>query len=178
MFPRQFSTRTLLAFMALVAVCLAAHRLYSAWYVRNYPGHYLHSLLNSQVHNGDTRADVARFYDTAVKVDVQADPNVQQLWNSRKWAIDVGDEVWHFSGSSGHGVYLQFRAGQLINHRNSDFADPDRLAKMNRQPLPPVALRYGVWPYCVALFVITGVVILLFDKRTKAAPKKCGNPQE
>jgi len=146
MVPRQFSTRTLLALMGLVAVCLAAHRLHYAWYVRNYPGHYLDSLLYARVHNGYARVDIARLFASGARVDVQTNPNVQRVWTSRQWPIAPGDEIWHFHDAYRHGVYLQFRDGRLVNHSNADFADPDKLAQINQQPQPPWPVRYGVWP--------------------------------
>ena len=164
MLPRQLSLRTLLVLMALVAVCLVAHRSYRTWYIRHYPGHYLHTVLLPNVHNGDTRQEVALLFASGDRVDMQTDSNVQK-WNFRPWPILPGDEFWQFSDSSGHRVYLQFRNGLLVNHPKANFVNADWHGQINQQP--PLLLRYGVWPYGVALIVTVGYLLLAFDQKPR-----------
>jgi len=166
MYPRQFFIRTLLVMVTLAAVCLASHRVYSSWYAQNYPGHFLYRLLHTQVHNGDTLEEVSRQFNTAVEVDASNVTNVVKLWNSRGWSIPPEDEIWHFSHASGRGIYLQFRDGRVVNYPYFDFADPDALAQMNNDPLPPLLLRRGIWPIALVVLVLTGGVLTLCDKKS------------
>ena len=170
----QFSIRTLLLVVALAAACLTIHRLYQRWYVQNYALHAAHSMLGTQVHNGDTFQTITRLFEQAVKVDLSNDENenVRYLWNYKGWMILPGDEIWHFEYSHGQGAWLQFRDGRVVNFQPRDFADPEGNAKANRAPVPPRCLRRGVWPFCVAIFVVGSCLLVLMDRRARPAAER------
>src|SRR5437870_206594 len=68
--PRlQFSMRTLIVSVLLVAICLATNRAYLRWYVHKYPSHYVFSVLHDQIHDGDTFEHVAQYFESAEKTD-------------------------------------------------------------------------------------------------------------
>jgi hypothetical protein len=171
MLPWQFSIRTLLLLVALAAVCLTIHRVYQFWYVRYYPYHSLQTLVGTQVHNGDTFQEVARHFKKAEKVDFDNEPRVQMVWNSRGWAVLPGDEVWRFQHSARNGTVLQFREGRVVNFQSSDHADPDANARLNRAPVPPRLLRRGVWPFCVAIFIVGAGVLVVMDKKRRGVSR-------
>src|SRR4029079_16440705 len=160
MLPRQFSIRTLLLMVALAAVCLTIHRVYQHWYVRYYPLHSLHTLIGTQMHNADTFQEVARHFKKAEKVDFKNDPKIQMLWNARGWTVLPGDEIWRFWHSARNSALFQFRDGRVVNLQPRDHAARDANARLNRAPVPPKLLRHGVWPFCVAIFVIGSCVLV------------------
>jgi len=168
--PRTFSIRSLLAIVALAGVCLACHRIGQGWNSQNYPAYDLYSLLHTRVHDGDSLRDVARHFQTAVKVDLSNDPSAQRVWSSRAWTIRPGDEIWHFANSPRNSVYLQFHEGAVVNHRSSDFADPTGLAILNHHPIPPILLRH-LLPICIGVFV-GGACLLVMTDRRKRTPAK------
>ncbi len=177
--PRsQFSIRTLLLLVALTAVCLSIHRVYQSWYVQSYTLHSLHSFLSTGINNGDSFDKVAGHFETAAKVDIASNDQVRDLWKYKGWAIQPHDEIWHFIYSKGRGVWIQFRDGRVVNFRASDFADPDRNARVNREPVPPLLLRHGIWPLCLAIFVVGSCVLVALDKRARGASSPQSRDQQ
>ncbi len=166
----RFSIRTLLLIVALAAACLATHRAYQHWYTQNYPLHALDSLLSTRVNNGDTFEAVSANFEKAVRMDLMTQDNQQNvlyLWNHRGWEILPDDEIWHFEYAQGHGVWLQFRDGRVVNFQRRDFADPDKNAQVNRAPIPPLLLRKGIWPLCSVVFVLGTCVLVLVDRKER-----------
>src|SRR5262245_61444174 len=165
--PRlQFSIRTLIVSVLLVAICLATNRAYLRWYAHKYPSHYVFSVLRNQIHDGDTFEHVAQYFERAERTDFDA-PNVRKVWSTRPWTIQPGDDIWHFRNASS-GVFIQFRDGRVVNHPTSDYAEPDRIAQLNHHPVPPPFLRYGVWPYCLLVLAAGGSILVAIDSRTRS----------
>jgi len=159
----QFSIRTLLIGVLLIALCLASARAFNYWYAHKYTAHNLFSHLHDRIHNGDTFQKVVRYFKTTEKVE-STTPYVQKLWSARSWDIQPGDEIWRF-GERSNGVYLQFRDGRLINHSNSDYANPDQVARLNGDSVPPMFFRYGVWPLCIVILGVGGLMIIAIERR-------------
>jgi hypothetical protein len=159
----QFSIRALFLAVTIIGSCLACDRAYKRWYVRKYTGHYVFSVLRDSVHDGDKPDEIALLFETATKVNA-SEPIIQNLWKSRSTPIVPDDEFWRF-GCGDHGFFGQFRDSRLVHHRARDYANLDQVAQLNHFPVPPKLLRYGVWPFCIALLGIGG--ILLFAMRHK-----------
>jgi len=163
-FPRmQFSIRTLLGVVLLVGFCLTGDRAYSRWFQHKYSQYHMYLLLRDRIHNGDSVQEVSQLFQTAEKVD-PADQKIQKIWSSHSWTIEAGDEMWRF-GHQSAGVVLQFRDGRLVNSSGRDFNDPAGIAALNRHPVPPIYLRYGIWPICVVALVIGGSILIAIDNR-------------
>jgi hypothetical protein len=162
----QFSLRTLIVSLLLVAICLATNRAYRRWYAHKYPSHYLYSVLRDQIHDGDTFEHVARYFERAEQTDFDA-RNVRNVWSTRPWPIQPGDDIWHFRNASS-GVLIQFRDGRVVNHPTSDYAEPDRIAQMNHHPVPPLFLHYGIWPYCLLVQAAGGLILVALDSRVRS----------
>jgi hypothetical protein len=162
----QFSIRTLLLIVLLVAICLATNRTYVRWYAHKYPSHYIYSVCRDQIRDGDTFKHVAQYFERAEQTDFAA-PNARNVWSTRPWTIRPGDDIWHFHNKSS-GVLIQFRDGRVVNHPTSDYADIDRMAQQNHHPVPPFFFCYGVWPFCLFVVAVGGLILVAIDKRARS----------
>jgi hypothetical protein len=176
----RFSLRTLFLIVTLVAAFLACHRVYRSWIATAYSAYYVNDVLQSQVHNGDSVQETARHFNTARPIteeDTNELDRITLIWGLRQWDIEDGDE-FHCFQSPNTGVYLQFRHGKLINHQNSDYDNLELLAQINRQPFPPLVLRYGAWPFflaAVACILFANWIIRRFciaSRRGSARPRQ------
>lgn len=151
MVPRRFSLRTLLAALAVIAMCLAAQRAYRDWYARNYPAFYISTVVHTRIRNGESLPAVLRRFDSMRPVEGAAElATLQRVWRQNGWRIEERDEFFHFSIGSRHGAWIQFRGGHVVNAPGGAH-DLDQIAQLNNYPAPPIWLRYGVWPFCILL---------------------------
>jgi hypothetical protein len=169
MFVSRYSIRTLLVAVTLVAAYFPCAKTYHSWFVNKYAGYYNGSLV-SQVQNGDSINDVSELFDS-MRLLTPADEhdmrNIASVWASQKLDIEEGDQLFHFSCVSGHGVYLQFRDGRLVNFPNGAYKDARKLAEINNDPIPHALLLMGVWPYYVVCIGFASVMFALFYRRRR-----------
>jgi hypothetical protein len=157
--PRQYSLRTLAIVIVFISLCLAADRAWRAWYVRNYVGYYVSEVTYRRVSNGDSYHDVLRHFATVRPVGSEEErATLKRVWGQNAWPIEEGDEFFHFSVPPGHGVWVQFRDGRVVNHPGRR-GDLGILAQINKYPAPPIWLRLGIWPYCV-LIALVGMLVM------------------
>lgn len=152
--------------MTVIAIGFAGDRYYQQLYARNYPGYHVIAVLHG-IQNGNTFDDLAGQFKSAEQLD-EANSSVQKISQARVGLIQKGDEFWRFGDVSGrHFALFQFRNGLVVNHESSNYADPARLAAMNRFPIPPIILRFGFWQiYAKAIFI--GVAMLAAVARVRS----------
>lgn len=127
----QYSLRTFLVVVALVATYFPCHRIYRSWLANNYGSFYVDTVRNSYLRNGDTLQEVVRHFD---KMQMVTDLNAAQMkeivegWAGMKLTILEDDQFFHASLLNGAGMDLQFRDGQLVNLWK-------KAAKVNQHPL-------------------------------------------
>ena len=162
---RRYSLRTLLIATAVFAAYFPVARLYHLWFATAHDSYYVTSVLASEIHNGDTVAEVAtHFASQRLLTDAEenAFKNIPGTFGGTNRTIDDGDTCYSFSTHGGSSVLMQFRDGQLINLPNESYSDAALLAEMNGYSLPNPVLLYGVLPFylifvaCIALILSSG----------------------
>jgi len=176
----QFSLRTLIVTITLVAIYFVASILYRTCFESVY-SQYTSAKRVASLENGLSLARVSALYTTNHRINpsdlvdpgptgngkilrpggfTSASPSTIKLLRERFDQMVPGDELFSFKDRNGGGVYLQFRDGKLINHPRTLY-DPEQLSKLNRFPFPNVALRFGILPYYVPI----AILLILIDYR-------------
>ena len=114
-FP-QYSLRSFLVVVALVAAYFPCHRIYlssyRSWLVHNHGLLYIDIIRNSELRNGDTLQEVRRHFD---KMQMVTDLNAAQMKEivakrvQLKMTMLEDDQFFHGSLANGEGMDLQFR---------------------------------------------------------------------
>jgi hypothetical protein len=176
----QFSLRTLIVTITLMAIYFVASKFYQTCFESVY-SHYTSAERVASLENGLSLARVSALYSTTHRINLSdlvdpgptqngkilrpggftsASPSTIKLLRERFDQMVPGDELYSFKDRNGGGVYLQFRDGKLINHPRTLY-DPEQLSKLNNFPFPNVALRFGILPYYVPI----ALLLILVDYR-------------
>ena len=176
----QFSLRTLILTVTLVAIYFVATSLYERWFESAY-SRYASAKRVASLENGISLNRVSALYSTTHKIGLTdlVDPGPKQngkilrpdgftfasrsmitLLREKLDQMPPGDELYSFKDGNGGGVHLQFHDGKLINHPRASY-DPIQLAKLNNFPIPNAALRFGILPYYLPI----AFLIIFFDYR-------------
>ena len=161
----QYSLRTLIVAVVVVAAYFPLARIYHSWFTKTYRQFYLTSVLGSKIHDGDSVGDVARHFDSHRLLsslssnDARTIKYLTEYCGLHNLRIEEHDEFHSFSISRG-GVDLQFRDGKLVNLQNNLYIDVRKLSQMNDYPLPNPMLSFGFWPLYL---ILTVCIVLLFS---------------
>jgi hypothetical protein len=174
----QYSMRTLLIFVAVVAMYFPCAQVYDAWFHSrtrsNHSFHYVEMVLLTELRNGDTLAQVGKHFDNTKLVtpaDVQTNTNIRTVWGNKGLPILPGDQFYFFSLSTGAGCHLQFRQGTLVNLWNTAYTsvvrDPRQLTRPNQ------FLAFGFFLGYLMVVVLGTIAILFLGKRRMLRPLAC-----
>ena len=187
----QFSLRTLIVTITLVAIYFVAAILYRSWFESVY-SQYTSAKRVASLENGISLNRVSALYSTTNRINLSdliepgttqhgkvlrpggvtfVSPSTIRLLRERFDQMAPGDELYSFSDRNRGGVHLQFRDGKLINHPRTLY-DPEPLAKMNNFPFPNAFLRFGILPYYVPI----AILLILVDYRLQQ--RKLRHPVE
>lgn len=167
----QFSLRSLILTISLVAFYFFATMLYRDWIQSAYPS-YAWAEDRASLQNGQSLDSVSALFETNQKISLSdlvdlgptqtgkilrpggftfASPSV--IMEMRE-ILDKGYELYSFTDRYGDGVHLQFSNGKLINHPRGASYDAIRIAHMNSIPTPIATLRFGILPYYIPIALI------------------------
>ena len=159
-FP-QYSLRTFLVVVALVATYFPCQRIYlscyRSWLANNHGSFYVDTVRNSDLRPGDTLQEVGRHFDKMQMVTDLDAAKMKEIVESRvrmKMEILEGDQFYYASLLNGAGMDLQFRDGHLVNLWK-------RGTKYSQHPL----IRYGFPIYYVSFVTMFFFVYRLLVRR-------------
>ena len=176
----QFSLRTLIVTITLIAIYFVASMLYRNWFEKAY-SFYTSAERVASLENGLSLNRVSALYSTTQRINPTdlvdpapgengkilrpdgfslASPSMIRKLRDTFDQMGPGDELYSFKDRNGGGVDLQFRDGKLINFPRALYA-PEQLAKLNKFPFPNAALRFGILPYYVPI----ALLLVLVDYR-------------
>ncbi len=173
----QFSLRTLVVTITLIAIYFAASVLYRKWFESAY-SFYTSAKKVASLENGLSLSRVSALYSTTQRINptdlvdpvpgengkilrpdgfTYVSPSMITKLRETFEQMAPGDELYSFKDRNG-GVDLQFRDGKLVNFPRPLYA-PEQLAKLNKFPFPNAAFRFGILPF----FVPIALMIILVD---------------
>ena len=171
----QFSIRTLLILVALVAFYFPFDKAYRKWLARNHGGSYVAAVLHSELHEGDNLDSVAAHFDSIRLLTPSTDNdyllNLAAICSRKGLSIQEFDEFYRVSVSSGPGAYLQFRNRKLVNLWNTAYID---MIKYPSQPASYSARLqfYLIYMLICAFFYVSVSLMRYWKKHNKKLQRR------
>ena len=159
----NYSIRTLLVAIAIVAAYFPMRDVYATWRrARLQTTHQIFSDYETlaMIHEGDSVQDVTRYYPMLSSVPSNTAPwtTVANGLQSAGQSVQPSDEFYRYTlREEGMYGYLQFRDAKLVNHPDAVFSDPIANAARNGAALPAIFDRIGFFPIYLVMAAVAGV---------------------